>query len=93
MHIGIHPTFKLWKGSVDARSTEAKPLYKIDKLVSIWVLFKPDFSILEFCRGLRYGKGPGCLRHIVTKFRSLNIRQGGRKYIHKIQFPEFLKSF
>jgi hypothetical protein len=43
MHVGTHPTFKLWKGSVDTRSAEAKPLQKIDKLVSIWVSFKPDF--------------------------------------------------
>ena len=43
MHVGTHPTFKPWKGSIDTRSVEAKPLYKIDKLVSIWASFKPDF--------------------------------------------------
>ena len=44
----------LWKGSVNTRSAQAKPLYKINKLVSIWVSFKPELSILESC-------GPWCV--------------------------------
>ena len=32
----------------------SKTLYKIDELVSIWVSFKPELSILESC-------GPRCL--------------------------------
>ena len=32
---------------VNTRSAQAKTLYKIDELVSIWVSFKPKLSILE----------------------------------------------
>ena len=39
---------------VNTRSAQAKTLYKIDELVSIWVSFKPELSILESC-------GPRCL--------------------------------
>ena len=39
---------------VNTRSAQAKTLYKIDKLVSIWVSFQPELSILESC-------GPRCL--------------------------------
>ena len=39
---------------VNTRSAQAKTLCKIDELVSIWVSFKPELSILESC-------GPRCL--------------------------------
>ena len=53
--------------------SQAKTLYKIDKLVSIWVSFKPELSILESAvRGaLRYRKWQGCLGHVLTKFWNL----------------------
>ena len=38
---------------VNTRSAQAKTLYKIDELVSIWVSFKPELSVLESC-GPRY---------------------------------------
>jgi uncharacterized protein with HEPN domain len=46
-----------WKGNVTTRNVEAKPLYKIDKLVSIWGSFKPELSMLESCCTSQYGKG------------------------------------
>ena len=48
----------LWRGNVNTRSVEAKPLYKIDKLVSIWGSFKPEtfhFGAL-LCHDMERGK-------------------------------------
>ena len=83
-------------GNVNTRSVETKSFYKINKLyqiiVSIWVSFKPDFSILEPCCVSRYGKGQGCLRHVPTEFWSLNRRQGGGTYMHRVQFLELFET-
>ena len=57
----IRPNFKLLKGNVNTRSSQAQPLYKIDKLVATGGPFKPELSILESCCASRYGKGQGCL--------------------------------
>ena len=48
---------RLWEGNVTTCNVEAKPLYKIDKLVSIWGSFKPELSMLESCCASQYGKG------------------------------------
>ena len=53
----IRPNFKLLKGNVNTRSSQAQPLYKIDKLVSIWGSFKPELSMLESCCTSQCGKG------------------------------------
>ena len=42
--------------NVNTRSAEAKPLYKIDKLVSILVSFKPDFWNLVVAHDMERGK-------------------------------------
>ena len=82
----IRPNFKLLKGSVNTRSSQAQPLYKIVKLVATGGPFKPELSILESCCASRYGKGQGCL---LTKFWSLESRaQGGGKHINRVQFLE-----
>ena len=82
------------KCNVDTRSAEAKPLYKIDKLQSIFGGHSNlTCSILESCSVSQYRKGQGCLRHVVTKFWSLNRRQGGGKYTHRAHFLELFESF
>ena len=82
------------KCNVDTRSAEATPLYKIDKLQSIFGGHSNlTCSILESCSVSQYRKGQGCLRHVVTKFWSLNRRQGGGKYTHRAQFLELFESF
>ena len=87
----IRPNFKLLKGNVNTRSSQAQPLYKIDKLVATRGPFKPELSILESCCASRYGKGQGCL---LTKFWSLESRaQGGGKHINRVQFLELFEPF
>ena len=87
----IRPNFKLLKGNVNTRSSQAQPLYKIDKLVATGGPFKPELSILESCCASRYGKGQGCL---LTKFWSLESRaQGGGKHINRVQFLELFEPF
>ena len=62
---------------MNTRSAQAKTLYKIDKLVSIWCpsnLNSPFWS--PAVRGaLRYRKWQGCLGHVLTKFWSLEARR------------------
>jgi hypothetical protein len=87
----IRPNFKLLKGNVNTRSSQAQPLYKIDKLVATRGPFKPELSILESCCASRYGKGQGCL---LTKFWSLESRaQGGGKHINRVRFLELFEPF
>ena len=87
----IRPNFKLLKGNVNTRSSQAQPLYKIDKLVATGGPFKPELSILESCCASRYGKGQGCL---LTKFWSLESRaQGGGKHMNRVQFLELFEPF
>ena len=79
------------KGNVNTRSSQAQPLYKIDKLVATGGPFKPELSILESCCASRYGKWQGCL---LTKFWSLESRaQGGGKHINRVQFLELFEPF
>ena len=64
---------------MNTRSAQAKTLYKIDKLVSIWCpsnLNSPFWS--PAVRGaLRYRKWQGCLGHVLTKFWSLEGQEAG----------------
>ena len=85
----IRPNFKLLKGNVNTRSSQAQPLYKIVKLVATGGPFKPELSILESCCASRYGKGQGCL---LTKFLSLELKEAGSIWTES-SFWNFLNLF
>ena len=84
-----HPQSVLRKGNVNTRSSQAQPLYKIDKLVATGGPFKPELSILESCCASRYGKGQGCL---LTKFLSLELKEAGSIWTES-SFWNFLNLF
>ena len=83
----IRPTFKLWTGNVDTRSAEAKPLYKINKLVSIWGPLKPEmfhFGVLLCLTTWTGARMFEACTDQILEFR----RQGGWKHMSKAQFLE-----
>ena len=66
----------LWEGIVNTRSVEAKPLDRIEKIVSIWGYFKPEI--------LHFG-----VRLYLTIWKGVGMFEAwSRKHMNRIQFLE-----
>ena len=94
----IHLNFKLWKNATSTRAVLKQNLSMKSTNYSLYLgaiqTWHVPFWNPALSHDIERGKDVwGCLRHVVTKFWSLNRRQGGGKYTHRVQFLELFESF